>query len=163
MPDALDFHSLYRNHAPDVYRFALFLSGDRTLAEDIVSETFIRVWGARERVEIRTVRAYLLAIARNLFLQGRRREKRIAALDDNLPDPRRRADDSRESRDELSRVLAQLQRLPEIDRSALLMRAEENLSYDEIAAALGISPGAARVKIHRARAKLSAAREEPRP
>lgn len=163
MPDSLDFQSLYRNHAPDVYRFALFLSGDRTLAEDIVSETFIRVWSARERVEIRTVRAYLLAIARNLFLQGRRREKRIAALDDSLPDPGRRADDTRESRDELSRVLAQLQQLPEIDRSALLMRAEDNLSYDEIAAALGISPGAARVKIHRARAKLSAARKESRP
>lgn len=157
----LDFPSLYRDHAPDVFRFAFFLSGNRALAEDIVSETFLRVWVARERVEIRTVRAYLLAIARNLYLQGLRRGKRSAVLHDTLPDPGRRADEARESRDELERVLLQLQKLPEVDRSALLMRAEENLSYDEIAAALGLSPAAARVRVHRARAKLSAAREEP--
>jgi RNA polymerase sigma-70 factor (ECF subfamily) len=157
----IEFATFYRDHAADVYRFALFLCGDRTLAEDIVSETFVRVWGARERVEIRTVRAYLLAIARNLYLHGLRRERRRADLDETVVDPGRRVDDTREARDELNRVLARLQELPEVDRSALLMRAEENLSYEEIAAALGISPVAARVKVHRARAKLSAAREEP--
>ena len=67
---AFDFAGVYRRHAADVFRYALFLCGDRTRAEDIVSETFVRVWGARERVELTTVRAYLLAIARNVFLKG---------------------------------------------------------------------------------------------
>jgi RNA polymerase sigma-70 factor (ECF subfamily) len=55
-------------------------------------------------------------------------------------------------------VLAALQALPEIDRAAVLMRAEEGMSYEEIAAALGISLPAAKVKVHRARLKLAEAR-----
>ena len=54
-------------------------------------------------------------------------------------------------------MLAALQTLPEIDRAAVLLRAEEGLSYEEVAAALGISSGAARVKVHRARLKLAEA------
>ena len=38
-----DFEQLYERHARDVYRFALYLSGDRAVAEDITSETFVRV------------------------------------------------------------------------------------------------------------------------
>lgn len=76
------FSELYQAHARDVHRFALFLSGDSALAEDIVSETFIRLWHARERVELPTVKAYLLAIARNLFLAHRRQLHRQAELRD---------------------------------------------------------------------------------
>jgi RNA polymerase sigma-70 factor (ECF subfamily) len=63
-------------------------------------------------------------------------------------------------RDELERVLRALQELPEVVRSAVLLRGEANLSYEDIASALGVSPGAARVMVHRARAKLAAEREE---
>ena len=45
------FQALYGAHARDVHRFALFLSGDAALADDIVSETFVRLWHARARVE----------------------------------------------------------------------------------------------------------------
>ena len=41
-----DFSSLYKKYAPDVYRFALYLSGERGDAEDITSETFVRAWTA---------------------------------------------------------------------------------------------------------------------
>jgi RNA polymerase sigma-70 factor (ECF subfamily) len=58
----------------------------------------------------------------------------------------------------LRTVLAAMQQLPEIDRAALLMRGEDDMPYEEIARALGISAGAARVKIHRARLKLAQAR-----
>ena len=48
-----------------------------------------------------------------------------------------------------------LQQLPEIDRAALLMHAQEGLSHAEIAVALGLSVAAVKVKIHRARIKLN--------
>lgn len=48
-----------------------------------------------------------------------------------------------------------LARLPEVDRAAVLMRADEGLAYEEIAAALGISVASAKVKVHRARLKLA--------
>ena len=151
----VDFAGLYRAHAQDVRRFALYLSGNVGLADDLVSEAFIRVWTARERVDLTTVRGYLFAIVRNLFLQHLRQERRRAPLDerviDDQPDPETRASDQ----GDLRIVLAALARLPEIDRAAVLMRADEGLPYEEIAAALGISTAAAKVKVHRARLKLA--------
>jgi RNA polymerase sigma-70 factor (ECF subfamily) len=58
----------------------------------------------------------------------------------------------------LETVLAELQELPETDRAALLMRALDEMPYEEIAVALGITVAAARVKVHRARVRLMAVR-----
>lgn len=160
LDQAFDFAGLYRRYAPGVFRYALFLSGDRTVAEDIVSDTFVRVWGARERVELSTARAYLFAIARNVFLQGLRRRRREAPLEDAHTDPAPPPDATHEVTDELSRALAALATLPETDRTALLLRADESLSYEDIASILGLSPVAARVKVHRARARLAHVRKE---
>jgi RNA polymerase sigma-70 factor, ECF subfamily len=154
---ASTFSDLYQAHVIEVRRFALFLSGDPALADDITSETFIRLWHARERLDLATVKAYLLAIARNLFLEHHRRASRLGVLGehpDRRPDPEEQAG----ARAELRAVLSALQALPDADRAAVLLRADEELSYEEIAAILGISPGAARVKVHRARLKLAEAR-----
>ena len=153
----VDFSELYRTHAGDVHRFALFLSGDPALADDIVSETFIRLWHARRRVDLTTVKGYLLAIARNLFIAERRRARRMTALDDRARDGQPGPERHTHSQMDLQIVLAALQTLPEIDRSAVLLRAEDRMSYEEVAATLGISAGAARVKVHRARLKLAEA------
>jgi RNA polymerase sigma-70 factor (ECF subfamily) len=157
---AFDLAGLYRRHAAEVRRFALHLSGDPSTAEDITSETFVRLYGAREREEIRSMRAYLLAIARNLYLQGRRGQRRTDEIHETLPDPAPSVERTRAARRELARTLDALQQLPELDRAALLLRAQEELPYDEIAAALGITPVAARVRIHRARARLAAILKE---
>ena len=66
-----DFGTLYTKYAPDVFRFAMYLSGNRSEAEDITSETFVRAWTAPEPIAMATVKGYLLTIARNLFLQER--------------------------------------------------------------------------------------------
>ena len=153
----IDFSELYRTHAGDVHRFALFLSGDPALADDILSETFIRLWHARGRVDLTTVKGYLLAIARNLFLADRRHARRMTTLDERVRDTRPGPDRRAQSHIELQAVLAALQTLPEIDRAAVLLRAEEGMPYEEVAAALKISPVAARVKVHRARLKLAEA------
>lgn len=70
----IDFQSLYQAHARAVFRFAYALSGNRALAEDITSETFVRAWTARDRVGLTTVVGYLLTIARHLYLEDRRRD-----------------------------------------------------------------------------------------
>jgi RNA polymerase sigma-70 factor (ECF subfamily) len=61
---------------------------------------------------------------------------------------------------ELREVIGILQTLPEVDRAVLLMRVQQELPYEEIARALGISLAAAKVKVHRARLKLAEAREQ---
>jgi len=154
---------LYRTHARDVHRFALFLSGDPALADDIVSETFIRMWKVRSRVDLTTVKAYLFAIARNLFLQHRRDAARNATLDEHMADTRPGPHERADARGQLRSVLAALQSLPEIDRAALLMRTDAAVPYEDIARALGLSVSAAKVKVHRSRMKLSAVRRPPPP
>ncbi len=152
------FGELYKKHAPDVYHFALYLSGERGEAEDITSETFVRAWTSPEPIRMATVKGYLFAIARNLFLQGLRKKSRHVALDEELRDPQASPYAHAEQKAELGAVLAGLQKLPEIDRAALVMRAFDDMPYEEIARALGISLAAVKVKIHRARLALSDAR-----
>lgn len=153
----VDVAALYREHARGVHRFALYLCGDEALAEDLVSEAFVRVWTARERLDLATVRGYLFTIVRNLFLQDVTRRRRRAPLPDGLAGASPGPDDRAAARSELRAVMAALAALPEIDRAAVLMRADDGLPYDEIGRALGISTGAAKVKVHRARLKLAEA------
>jgi RNA polymerase sigma-70 factor (ECF subfamily) len=150
---------LYRRYAPDVHRFVLWLSGDHHAADDITSETFVRAWAGAEDLRMETVKAYLIAIARNLYLRQRRRSGRHTELDEALVDPSPGPEARAERREEWLTVRRALERLPEVDRAALLMRAELELSYEEIARALGLSLSAAKVKVHRARLKMAAARE----
>ena len=148
------FEALYEKHAADVLRFATYLSGNRSDAEDITAETFVRAWTAPEPIEMATVKGYLFTIARNLFLHGLRRASRHTSIDEEIPDPAPDSPSRLGQEAELSAVLARLQTLPEVDRAALLMRAFDGLPYQEIAQALGISLSAAKVKVHRARAVL---------
>jgi RNA polymerase sigma-70 factor, ECF subfamily len=151
----IDVAAVYDRYAKDVYRFALYLCGNRAQAEDIASETFARAWIARDQIRVGTVKAYLLMIARNLYRDGRRRDWRAEELDaaqrDPGPDPETAAGD----RAALDRVLIALAQLPEPDRAALLLSAQEGMTSEEIAAALGLSVPAVKVKIHRARLRLN--------
>jgi RNA polymerase sigma-70 factor, ECF subfamily len=156
----IDFEELYARHARDVFRFAHYLSGNRHDAEDITSETFVRAWTSPESIRVATVKAYLFTIARNLFLQGLRKKRRQVELNDGLREPQAGPEAQAEQRSELDAVLKKLQTLPEVDRAALLMRAMEEVPYEEIAQALGISLASAKVKVHRARRALWEIRDE---
>jgi RNA polymerase sigma-70 factor, ECF subfamily len=149
-----DLDALYRQHARDVFRFVLYLSGNHHDAEDITSETFVRAWTAPGGIRMATVKGYLFMIARNLFLQSLRNRGRHVELQDTLPDPGPGQEAETERASELAQALAGLQELAEIDRAALLMRAMYELPYEDIAAALGLSLAATKVRIHRARRAL---------
>ncbi len=149
-----DIESLYQRYAPDVRRFALFLSGDPVMADEITSDVFVSAWLARERIRQPTVKSYLFAIARNLYQDTQRRHKRHAELDEQMTDTRINAQMHMEQTAEVRAVLAALQQLPELDRTALLMRALDEMPYEEIAETLGIQVVTAKVKVYRARLKL---------
>jgi RNA polymerase sigma-70 factor (ECF subfamily) len=150
----VDFHSLFERYSPDVYRFALYLSGDPSLAEEIAQETFVRAWVMPGEVRGGTVKGYLLTIARNLYLAERQRAARQVALDGTLPDAKPGPEAVVWGRLELDAVLEALQAMPEADRAALLMHAQEGLPYAAIGSALGLSTAAVKVRVHRARIKL---------
>ncbi len=156
---SMTFHELYERYAADVYRFALWLTGNPQDAQDITSETFVRAWTAPEEPRRETVKAYLLTIARNLHRKQWRRASRLEPLtekEEAAPDAGARPDESAVSQEDFRRTLAAVQELPEPDRTVLLLRAEQEMSYDDIAAATGLSAAAATVRDLRARAKLAA-------
>lgn len=150
-----DFENLYRCHAASLYRYALYLCGNRADAEDVVAETFVRAWNAPVDIRAGTAKAYLFTIARNCFLHAKRRASRQVELDEQLPDPSPGALAVAEQKERLGRVRSALGLLPELDRSALLLRAVEDMSYQEIAAALQLTVAAVKTKIHRARLRLA--------
>jgi len=150
----LNFLELYESYATEVYRFALWLTGDCSDAEDITSETFIRAWVHNSPIRTETLKAYLFAITRNIYLQQQRKEKRQVSLNDVYPDPAPGPEQVVESQLELQRVRGALQLYQEIDRTAFILRVQHELPYTEIARILGLSLSAAKVKVHRIRKKL---------
>lgn len=152
-----ELETIYRRHAPALLRFAWGLSGDRARAEDIVSETFVRVLTRAPRIETRTAYAYLLVVARNIFLDGLGRLRREVALPEQWAADERDIVSRLDDRERLENVIEALAGIPEGERSAFLLRVDHELSYEEIASALGISVVAAKVRVHRARVRLASA------
>src|SRR5437879_5099768 len=143
---AAGFHDLWVAHARDVHRFAFFLSGNADLADDLTSEAFLRIWDAWDRVAFPTVRSYLFATVRNLYLHQLRRLRREDPIDATIPDHRSLADHA-EQQEQLRLAFAAMKQLPEVDRSALLLRVEQGLAYEEIGALLLLPVAAVQVEV----------------
>ena len=150
-----NFHELYQKYAADIYRFAYWLCGNAQDAEDITSETFVRALTASGEIKSETVKGYLLTIAKNLAYKKSNREKRFVPIESNISELRMRPEQTAENSASLQTAMRFIQTLPEVDRAALILRLQDDLSYEEIANVLNISLAAAKVKVHRARLKLT--------
>ncbi len=147
---------LVREHADRVYRLAYRLSGNVHDAEDLTQETFIRVFRSLSKYQAGTFEGWLHRITTNLFLDMVRRRNRIRMeslpedydrVPSDRPDPEQIYHDTRLAPD-LQRALASL--APEY-RAAVVLCDVEGLSYEEIAATLGVKLGTVRSRIHRGR------------
>ena len=150
-----NFHELYQKYAQDVYRFAYWLCGNAQEAEDIMSETFVHALTASGEIRTETVKGYLLTIARNLAYKKSNREKRFVPLKANLTESHNPPAEIVENSASLQTARKFIQTLPEVDRAALVLRLQDDLSYEEIAVILSISLTAVKVKVHRARLRLA--------
>lgn len=154
----LTFHDLYETYAQDIYRFAYWLAGDPAEAEDVTSETFARAWVRFDTIRTETLKAYLLKIARNIYLEQLRKRKRQVGLEEGHSDPCPGPEKLAEDRAELEMVQRLLLSLPEIDRAAFVLQVQHGLPCAEIARVLDLSVAAVKVKIHRTRKRLLMAR-----
>ena len=158
--------ALYERHSGRVFGYCLSRLGRREDAEDAVQTTFLHaVRGLRRGVVPATEIAWLLGIARNVCLKrwesvGRR--SRIESPCDPVELDRGCA--APQGRDEeLIGLEEALSQLPEQQRRAVLLRDWRGLSYDEVAAQLGVSRAAVETLIFRGRRTLAELlREEPR-
>lgn len=158
----MNFSELYGRYAKDVHRFALYLCGNQSLAEDLTSETFVRALCGPTDLRLGTVKAYLFAITRNLYRDSLAKLGRTGAPS-SLPeryDPRPGPEVRAQGRQELQNTLQVIQKLPEQQREALLLALDGEMSYEEIGRILGCSLPAVKVRIHRARVALKAELQE---
>jgi RNA polymerase sigma-70 factor (ECF subfamily) len=156
--DAVTFHGLYERHAPDVSRFARFLTGSADEAAEITAETFFRAWVGRSSLRATTAKAYLLAIARNLARDGGRRRRRFpgGAV------PEQAVRERSTSGVQLRETMDALRRLPVEYREPLALAAS-GLGYQEVAEVLGLPLATVKIRIHRARLRLAALLEDGTP
>lgn len=146
------FETLVRAYSADLYRFAFWLSRDHAIAEDIVQETFSRVWKAWHQLRDESVvKAWLFTIARNEFNRLFQR-KRVQA-DEDIDDHLELVAPNHDLGDQLAMRQA-VASLPVSYREPLLMQVLGGLSSAEIAAALSMSEGAVNTRLTRARQAL---------
>jgi RNA polymerase sigma factor (sigma-70 family) len=137
------------------------LGGSRSDAEDVLQDVFLRAYGAlRHDDRPVTLRAWLYRVAHNRCIDHLRRPVPPAAeVYDLSRTPTLDPPDETERREDLRRLVQDVQRLPEQQRSALLMRELDGLSYAELADALGTSLPAVKSLLVRARIGLVQAGE----
>ena len=154
------FPELMRRHGPAVHAY-LARRGGRDVADDLLSEVFLRAYSALRHYDERwaDARPWLYGITRNVLREHWRRRSSAAGLaqvaliapdEDPWPDVDDRLD-AAARRPSLRRALTAL---PADDREVLLLVTWEGLTPAEVAVALGIPPGTARSRLHRARAAM---------
>lgn len=161
--DEAAFLQFYNRHQGAVYRFAVQMSGQREIAEEVTQDVFVAVMRTAKYDPERgcSVLAFLYGIARNLVLRCLRRERPYLTL---LDDPLREFEGRMADPHDLAGALAQNQRIAILRRAVLSLPAAyrevvvlcdlEEMDYAEAAEALGCAIGTIRSRLHRARALL---------
>lgn len=150
--------TLFDRHHRRIYRFCLRLTGDPAASEDLVQDIFMRVLRYRRTYRgDRDFLPWLYRLARNAtndhFRRGARRRESPAEI------PERASDEpgpwqGLEGREDVRLLRRALLELPLARREVLVLSRFEERRYDEIAALLGCSVGAVKVRVHRALKQL---------
>lgn len=132
-----------------LYRFALKLIKDEASAQDLVQDAYEKVWIKIDSIQAEKVKSYLFRIVYNKFLDDKKRNK-VIYFEEYLTEPFIDQETS-----DLKVILNQaLSTLPEIQKSAILLRDYEGYSYDEIGEILELNASQVKVYIYRARKQL---------
>jgi len=166
---AAAFEALYARHKGPLYRFVVRSVRERSLAEELAQDVWMRVIEARARYQPQArFTTWLYTIAHNRLVDHwRRHELRAVSLDDDAAplaepqgnpglEPQRQA----EAREGLARLARAIAALPPAQREAFLLREEAELTVEEIAAATGTNVEAAKSRLRYALAKLRQALDD---
>ena len=152
--DAAEFKALFLAVAPALRRFAMSLTRNPSVADDLVQDTLLRAWRSRARFERGTnFEAWTFTILRNHYYSGQRRSREVQDEDGSYA-ARLSSPPDQAGRLDLQDVHAALNRLAPTMREALILVAIEGLSHEEAAAVMGCQIGTAKSRVWRARDQL---------
>ena len=153
------FDELFRRHSPRVHAFAYHMLADTEAAADVVQEVFLRAHAGLARFRgDGSVRGWLMRIAVNECISHRRRRHRRGRREDELRSEAQVSGRARRAAE--TPIREALAALKPSQRALVIMRDAQGYSYAEIAQAVGSSPSAVGVRLHRARLKLRAEYEK---
>jgi len=143
---------------PRLIALSASICRDRHRAEEIVQEAFVKLWKSPPDAGEVVYPAWLRKVVTNLSINSLQRTRRHSVLPEFSDDPAmqvsRAADVESDAQEQLHRVSAAMDRLDESKRAILMLRANEQLSYEEIAEHLGVPVGTVMSRLNRARAAL---------
>lgn len=149
------FTTLFNRYFQSVYNFALMLSRDPALAEDLTQEAFIRAHANLDRLGPPwNFRAWIFRLTRNYFIDQTRKDRNVDQLEEDTPVRSTSPGPEREtmSREAANRVQNTLSKLSPQHREILVLRELNQFSYAEIGQILDIGDSNVKVSLHRARA-----------
>ncbi len=150
-----DFKAEISAVIPHLRAFGRSLSGSRDLADDLVQETLMKAWAARDRFQAGTnMRAWTFIILRNLFLSQMRRARFKGEWDDFIADKLLAAPAGQDRQMELGDLQRGLLELPQAQREALILVGAGGFAYEEAAAICKCAVGTIKSRVARGRAAL---------
>jgi RNA polymerase sigma factor (sigma-70 family) len=150
------FRELYERYAASVHAYHRRRTRDRDAALDLTAETFAQAWLARRRFRDEaggSAGPWLYGIARNVLVLSVRRGRLERAARERLG-LLREASAAEPDETWLDGVDEALAELPDGQQEAIRLRVVDDLAYEQVAAELGTTPQAARVRVHRGLAAL---------
>lgn len=149
-----EFEKIYNSYKKELFSYIYYISGSRDIAEDILQETFLRFWKRMQYIDFLNLKAYLFKTARNIFIDIKRKEKRIklVPLEEEFID--KEVEDLGYRIIKKERIKKILERLDEEEREIILLRFWEDMKIKEIAKILGIKEVTCRVRLFRILKKI---------
>ena len=140
---------------PHLRAFARSLSGNRDTADDLVQETMLKAWAARDRFQAGTsMRAWTFIILRNFFLSQMRRNRFRGEWDDLVAERTLAAPAGQDKQMELADLHRAMQMIPPAQREALILVGAGGFAYEEAAEICGVAVGTFKSRVARGRAAL---------
>jgi len=156
--DPRQFGALYDRHFQQIYRFVYSRMREQTAAEDVTSEVFMKALKAIPRYQDtgRPFAAWLYQIAVNAIADRYRMQRPSQPLEDfhDLSVAGPALEDLAAHRDEVRRIWSLVETLPHQQRTALVLKFQEDMKIEDIAVAMGKTPGAVKLLIHRGVSRL---------
>lgn len=146
-----EYNSAIDDYADNLFRFVVKQMRNRSLAEDVVQETFAKVWEKHENIQFEKVKSYLFTTAYHTMIDVLKKESKSGSIDGFEHTIAGQADAEMDLSDVLNEAL---NRLPEIQKTVVLLRDYEGYNYNEIAEITQLNESQVKVYIFRARQAL---------
>lgn len=156
----MDLEEIYSLYMQDLYRYVYSLCKNKSLAEDIVQETFYRAYFHLESYREEKIKPWLFKVAYHTFIDLLRKEKRVTYYEDldmihsQIKKEIKSAEEEFFIQDRIEHWFRILDTLPVSKRNIVLLRDYYHFSYQEIADMLGISLAKVKVTIFRVRKEI---------